>query len=191
MQVLGVVIPTLEELQNEGAVGQRKIPVHPGTSDRRRTLQATGLVFIFVTGRGTAFFSAGGAAPTCRVARWRVATWLTDHPTLRLRHRGADVDVRDEQPARYRHGMSMITSPPSWRRCPVRAYPSIPKFSIHFSSASRLGLYMTPETLATDGFPRRLTNTSGLRRRTRDGRGRCVTLLKAWFKESPNSWISA
>ena len=65
MQVLGVVIPKLEELQQEGAVGQRKITQYTRyVTIGLATLQATGLVFIFGTGRGTAFFSAAGAAPT-------------------------------------------------------------------------------------------------------------------------------
>jgi preprotein translocase subunit SecY len=65
MQVLGVVIPKLEELQQEGAVGQRKITQYTRyVTIGLATLQATGLVFIFGTGRGTAFFSAASAAPT-------------------------------------------------------------------------------------------------------------------------------
>jgi preprotein translocase subunit SecY len=65
MQVLGVVIPKLEELQQEGAVGQRKITQYTRyVTIGLATLQATGLVFIFGTGRGTAFFSAASQAPT-------------------------------------------------------------------------------------------------------------------------------
>ncbi len=65
MQVLGVVIPKLEELQQEGAVGQRKITQYTRyVTIGLATLQATGLVFIFGTGRGTAFFGAASAAPT-------------------------------------------------------------------------------------------------------------------------------
>ena len=65
MQVLGVVIPKLEELLSEGAVGQRKITQYTRyLTIGLATLQATGLVFIFGTGRGTAFFSAASAAPT-------------------------------------------------------------------------------------------------------------------------------
>ena len=65
MQVLGVVIPKLEQLQQEGAVGQRKITQYTRyVTIGLATLQATGLVFIFGTGRGTAFFSAASAAPT-------------------------------------------------------------------------------------------------------------------------------
>ena len=65
IQVLGVVIPKLEELQQEGAVGQRKITQYTRyVTIGLATLQSTGLVFIFGTGRGTAFFSAASAAPT-------------------------------------------------------------------------------------------------------------------------------
>ena len=60
MQVLGVVIPKLEELQQEGAVGQRKITQYTRyVTIALATLQATGLVFIFGTGRGQAFFTSG------------------------------------------------------------------------------------------------------------------------------------
>jgi preprotein translocase subunit SecY len=65
MQVLGVVIPKLEELQQEGAVGQRKITQYTRyVTIGLATLQATGLVFIFGTGSGQAFFSAASTAPT-------------------------------------------------------------------------------------------------------------------------------
>jgi preprotein translocase subunit SecY len=64
MQILGVVIPKLEELQQQGAVGQRKITQYTRyVTIALATLQATGLVFIFGTGSGQAFFS-GAAAPT-------------------------------------------------------------------------------------------------------------------------------
>jgi preprotein translocase subunit SecY len=59
MQVLGVVIPKLEELQNEGAVGQRKITQYTrDVTIALATLQATVLVFLFGTGGGAAFYSA-------------------------------------------------------------------------------------------------------------------------------------
>jgi preprotein translocase subunit SecY len=64
MQILGVVIPKLEELQQQGAVGQRKITQYTRyVTIALATLQATGLVFIFGTGRGSAFFSAASQAP--------------------------------------------------------------------------------------------------------------------------------
>jgi preprotein translocase subunit SecY len=64
MQVLGVVIPKLEQWQQEGATGQRKI-----TQWTRylaigiATLQGAGLTFIFGQGRGSAFFGAAGSTP--------------------------------------------------------------------------------------------------------------------------------
>ena len=104
MQVLGVVIPKLEELQQEGAVGQRKITQYTRyVTIGLATLQATGLVFIFGTGRGTAYFGAGrerthrAAAP-----RRRVAARLPDHPDARRRNRRAHVDLRADLPARHR-----------------------------------------------------------------------------------------
>ncbi len=64
MQVLTVVIPKLEEWQQEGAVGQRKITqwtryVAVGIA----VLQGAGLTFIFGQGRGSAFFGAAAQAP--------------------------------------------------------------------------------------------------------------------------------
>ena len=60
MQVLGVVIPKLEELQQEGAIGQRKITQYTRyVTIGLSTLQSTGLVFIFGTGQGQAFFTQG------------------------------------------------------------------------------------------------------------------------------------
>ena len=64
MQVLTVVIPKLEEWQQEGATGQRKITqwtryVAIGIA----TLQGAGLTFIFGQGRGSAFFGASTQAP--------------------------------------------------------------------------------------------------------------------------------
>lgn len=59
MQVLGVVIPRLEELQKQGAVGQRKITQYTRyVTMGLATLQATVLVFLFGTGGGGAFYSA-------------------------------------------------------------------------------------------------------------------------------------
>ena len=53
MQVLGVVIPKLEELQQQGAVGQRKITQYTRyVTIALATLQATVLVFLFGTGGG-------------------------------------------------------------------------------------------------------------------------------------------
>ena len=64
MQVLGVVIPKLEQWQQEGATGQRKITqwtryVAIGIA----VLQGAGLTFIFGQGRGSAFFGAATQAP--------------------------------------------------------------------------------------------------------------------------------
>jgi preprotein translocase subunit SecY len=64
MQVLGVVIPKLEELQQQGAVGQRKITQYTRyVTIALATLQATGLTFIFGTGNGQAFFGTGTTVP--------------------------------------------------------------------------------------------------------------------------------
>src|SRR6478736_1024733 len=58
MQILGVVIPKLEELQQEGAVGQRKITQYTRyVTIALATLQAAGLVFVFGSGRGASYLS--------------------------------------------------------------------------------------------------------------------------------------
>ena len=64
MQVLGVVIPKLEKLQQEGAVGQRKITQYTRyLGIGIALLQATALTFIFGKGRGNAFFGAAQTLP--------------------------------------------------------------------------------------------------------------------------------
>ena len=89
MQVLGVVIPKLEEWQQEGAVGQRKITQWTRyLAIAIATLQATGLTFVFGQGRGGAFFGAGQNVPdivllpegSCRV---RCSSWPRSSPALR------------------------------------------------------------------------------------------------------------
>jgi preprotein translocase subunit SecY len=58
MQILGVVIPKLEQLQQEGAVGQRKITQYTRyVTIALATLQAAGLVFVFGSGRGSSYLS--------------------------------------------------------------------------------------------------------------------------------------
>ena len=64
MQVLTVVIPKLEQWQQEGAVGQRKITQWTRyVAIAIALLQAAGLTFIFGQGRGSAFFTASANAP--------------------------------------------------------------------------------------------------------------------------------
>jgi preprotein translocase subunit SecY len=64
MQVLGVVIPKLEQWQNEGAVGQRKITQWTRyVAISIALLQGAGLTFIFGQGRGAAFFGASQQPP--------------------------------------------------------------------------------------------------------------------------------
>ena len=64
MQVLTVVIPKLEEWQQEGAVGQRKITQWTRyVAIAIALLQGAGLTFIFGQGRGSAFFGAANRAP--------------------------------------------------------------------------------------------------------------------------------
>ena len=64
MQVLTVVIPKLEEWQQEGATGQRKITQWTRyVAIAIATLQCAGLTFIFGQGNGSAFFTASTTAP--------------------------------------------------------------------------------------------------------------------------------
>jgi preprotein translocase subunit SecY len=64
MQVLNVVIPKLQEWQEMGAVGQRKITQWTRyVAIAIATLQGSGLTFIFGQGRGSAFFGAAAKAP--------------------------------------------------------------------------------------------------------------------------------
>lgn len=68
MQVLGVVIPKLEELQQQGAVGQRKITQYTRyLAIAIALLQGTGLTFIFGQGRGSAFFGAAQSVPNVQL----------------------------------------------------------------------------------------------------------------------------
>ena len=64
MQVLNVVIPKLQEWQEMGAVGQRKITqVTRYVAIAIALLQGAGLTFIFGQGNGSAFFGAANKAP--------------------------------------------------------------------------------------------------------------------------------
>ncbi|MGB1823553.1 MAG: preprotein translocase subunit SecY [Ilumatobacteraceae bacterium] len=59
MQILGVVIPRIEQWQQQGAVGQRKITQYTRyVTITLSLLQATVLVFLFGNGGGGAFYSA-------------------------------------------------------------------------------------------------------------------------------------
>ena len=64
MQVLNVVIPKLQEWQEMGAVGQRKITQWTRyVAIAIALLQGSGLTFIFGQGNGSAFFGAAARAP--------------------------------------------------------------------------------------------------------------------------------
>ena len=64
MQVLNVVIPKLQEWQEMGAVGQRKITQWTRyVAIAIAILQGSGLTFIFGQGNGSAFFGAAAKAP--------------------------------------------------------------------------------------------------------------------------------
>jgi preprotein translocase subunit SecY len=64
MQVLNVVIPKLQDWQEMGAVGQRKITQWTRyVAIAIALLQGSGLTFIFGQGNGSAFFGAAAQAP--------------------------------------------------------------------------------------------------------------------------------
>ncbi len=83
MQVLGVVIPKLEQWQSEGAVGQRKITQWTRyLAIAIATLQATGLTFLFGQGNGQAFFTAGQNVPAVKLLDPFMPRALLVIPTL-------------------------------------------------------------------------------------------------------------
>ena len=83
MQVLGVVIPKLEQWQSEGAVGQRKITQWTRyLAIAIATLQATGLTFLFGQGNGQAFFTAGQHVPAVKLLDPFMPRALLVIPTL-------------------------------------------------------------------------------------------------------------
>ena len=78
MQILGVVIPKLEEWQNQGAVGQRKITQWTRyLTIAIALLQATALTFLFGKGGGTSFFGRGVAEhrPAARLRPAHGSSW--------------------------------------------------------------------------------------------------------------------
>ena len=92
MQILGVVIPKLEQWQKQGAVGQRKITQWTRyLTIAIAVVQSTGLTFLFHNGGGGL---AGEAASTASTScphfdAWHVAAHRA-HP--HRRHGAADVD---------------------------------------------------------------------------------------------------
>ena len=102
MQLLGVVIPKLEQWQNEGQVGQKKITqwtryVTVGLA----VIQSTGFVFALHEGKSGLLGFAGlpgqGPDPALRRAPGRA-----DHPDLDGRDRARHVARRADHPARHR-----------------------------------------------------------------------------------------
>ena len=103
MQVLGVVIPKLEELQQQGAVGQRKITQYTRYVTIALGDAAGDRAGVPVRHRRRWRVLLGGAGSIgAAAARRHLAAWLPDHPDARRRHRRADVDGRADRPARRR-----------------------------------------------------------------------------------------
>ena len=110
MQVLGVVIPKLEELQQRGRRRPAQDhPVHALPHDRPR--HAAGhRPGVHLRHRSWHGVLLGRERRTDRAAapRRRLAAWLPDHPHPGRRHRRADVDGRADHQRGIGNGMSMI-----------------------------------------------------------------------------------
>ena len=105
MQLLGVVIPKLEEWQNEGQTGQKKITQWTRyLTVALALMQSTALVFVLKSGKGGllgqsfAQLPAGpGADPQLHGVQGR-----SHHPHVDRRHRARHVARRADHPARDR-----------------------------------------------------------------------------------------
>ena len=103
MQILTVVIPKLEQWQQQGAVGQRKITQWTRyLTIAIAILQSTGLAFVFHNGGGG--LSAGRATPPTSTScpNFTVAPRAAGRAHADRRHGPADVAGRAHHPARHR-----------------------------------------------------------------------------------------
>ena len=99
MQVLAVVIPKLEQWQQQGAVGQKKITQWTRyLTVALAILQSTGLAFLFHNGGG-GLLRRPQRRPHPRLHR---APGDADRAVAHRRHRPAHVDGRAHHPARHR-----------------------------------------------------------------------------------------
>ena len=104
MQILGVVIPKLQEWQDQGAVGQRKITQWTRyLAIAIASLQATGLTFLFGRGGGGALLCGQGRHPTwCCCPASRCTGCCSCIMTLTAGTVPAHVDGRAHHPAGHR-----------------------------------------------------------------------------------------
>ena len=101
MQLLGVVIPKLEQWQNEGQVGQKKITQWTRyVTIMLAIIQSTGFVFALHSGNSTLFGSA--LAGKDLIPHFDAARGRTHRADLDGRHRHGHVARRAHQPARHR-----------------------------------------------------------------------------------------
>ena len=99
LQILGVVVPKIEQLQQQGAVGQRKINQYTRyLTIAIAVLQSTGLVFLFHNGGG----SLVGVEQLIARPRPQLhgAPRAADRGHGHRRHRAHHVDGRAHHPAR-------------------------------------------------------------------------------------------
>ena len=102
MQLLGVVIPKLEQWQQEGQVGQKKITqwtryVTVGLA----LIQSTGFVFALHQGKG-GLLGFAGFEGTDLIPDFNAGTRRADRAHVDRRHRDGDVARRAHHPARHR-----------------------------------------------------------------------------------------
>ena len=103
MQILAVVIPKLEQWQQQGAVGQRKITQWTRyLTVAIAIMQSTGLAFVFHNGGGGLRSAATPTGLDLFAATSRVPRVLLDRAHAHRRHRPAHVDGRAHHPARHR-----------------------------------------------------------------------------------------
>ena len=121
MQILGVVIPKLEEWQEQGAVGQRKITqwtryVTIGIA----VVQSTGLAYLFHKGGGG--LRQGNTTGIDLVPHYNAGHVALDRAHPDHRHGPAHVDGRAHHPARHRQRHVPADLRRRWcRPCPARA----------------------------------------------------------------------
>ena len=104
MQLLGVVIPKLEEWQNEGQTGQKKITQWTRyLTVALALMQSTAFVFVLKSGNGGLLGQSGISLPVGHGADPDTsprAEAVHDHPHVDRRYRARDVAGRADHPAR-------------------------------------------------------------------------------------------
>ena len=103
MQILTVVIPKLEQWQQKGAVGQRKITQWTRyLAVAIALLQSTGLAFLFHNGGGGLLGGGGNSTGLDLLPDFTPFRVIARRAHPHRRHRPAHVDGRADHPARHR-----------------------------------------------------------------------------------------